>query len=689
MKKNEKTQKNQKPKRGGIPVYRQLRTKLIASFMIPVLCIIVLGVVSYRQASKAIISSYESSVRETIDMTNQYMSLLIDTVRADYDLYLSNVNLSRYFKGELDENEGSTLALSYTKEISRNVSTNTSVSNLYFLSANMPSIATAALADGNAYDLYMATPEGAMVDADHTTYFLFGNLSDADAALNTDSSQYSLRIAKYMGTNSAVMLLDFAPGTITDSLSSLYAGEGSYAALVTQDGTEYYSDGTSAKDGVFGSSDFYQNISGSDESGMSYVTYNGEAYLFLYSPLMSKSAMLCTLIPESTILAQVSDIKTLAMLMVVVAVVIAAVLAYFLSTRINGNIYYILRQLGKVSQGDLTTHLTSKSKDEFKLLAEGVNSMTDSMKSLITNVTEAGNALNLAAGQVSSSSETFMNTAEDIQNALSEINIGVVQLDENSADCLAQMDSLSGRISDVTEGTQEIISLTQSTGTSINEGISSMSTLTDSAKKTSEITDNVIHAIETLSEKSRSIGQIVESINSIARETNLLSLNASIEAARAGESGRGFAVVAEQIRQLADQSAQSAGQIQVIIDDIAKTTLSVVDIAKEAAATVEFQEKAVSQTTESFLSMDRQAHTLLDSISEISESMQNMEQARSTTLNAITSISSISAETSAGSSNVDATVAAQRTAIQTLDAAAGTLQKRAEELSELLHRFTI
>ena len=61
MKKTEKTQKNQKPKRGGVPVYRQLRTKLIASFMIPVLCIIVLGVVSYRQASKAIISSYESA----------------------------------------------------------------------------------------------------------------------------------------------------------------------------------------------------------------------------------------------------------------------------------------------------------------------------------------------------------------------------------------------------------------------------------------------------------------------------------------------------------------------------------------------------------------------------------------------------------------------------------------------------
>lgn len=528
-----------------------------------------------------------------------------------------------------------------------------------------------------------------MVDGDHNSYFLFGNLSDADGVLNTDSSQYALRSAKYMGTNSAIMLIDLTQDIITDSLSTLYAGEGSYAALITQDGTEFYSDGTSARNGVFGSSDFYQRVAGSGENGMEYVNYNGEKYLFLYSPLTSQSAMLCTLIPESTILAQVSDIKIVAVILVVFAVVIAALLGYFLSTRINGSIYYILRQLKKVAAGDLTIHLTSKSKDEFKLLAEGVNSMTDSMKTLITNVTEAGNALNLAANQVSASSETFVMTAEDIQGAITEIESGVALLDENSDDCLAQMDALSGRIGDVTDGTNEIISLTQSTSTSINDGISSMSVLNDSAKKTSEITDNVILAIETLSDKSRSIGQIVESINSIARETNLLSLNASIEAARAGESGRGFAVVAEQIRQLADQSAQSAGQIQVIIDNITKTTYSVVDIAKEAASTVEFQEKAVSQTTESFHTMDEQVHTLLDSISEISESMHNMEHARNTTLSAIESISAISAQTSAGSSNINATMTSQRDAVQTLDAAANTLQQRAEELTNLLSQFTI
>ncbi|MCX4339007.1 MAG: hypothetical protein OSJ72_05125 [Lachnospiraceae bacterium] len=131
------------------------------------------------------------------------------------------------------------------------------------------------------------------------------------------------------------------------------------------------------------------------------------------------------------------------------------------------------------------------------------------------------------------------------------------------------------------------------------------------------------------------------------------------------------------------------GRLKALSDEIVKSTYGVVDIAKEAESTVEYQEKAVSQTTEAFHTMDHQVHTLLSSVSQISENMQNMEYARSTTLNAIEGISAISTETSAGSANVNTTVTAQRDAIQTLDEAANTLQERAAELTELLHQFTI
>lgn len=682
-----------KRKTNSIPLYRQLRTKLIAAFMVPVICIILLGVVSYQRASKAIVSNYEKSLQETMTMTNQYLTLVIDTVRSNYKSYLYDDDLSKYLKGFMEETPAKKLAVEYTKDMKRDANTNTQISNIYVISDRVISLTSSAPTTSALLTAYTQDVQGAQVDDERSSYHLFGSLCDADEALGTHKLNYSLRIAKYINNTKSILLVDLDRDIILDSLSSLSAGDGSYAALITHDGTELYSDGNATRNSVFTSSDFYKEVAEAEEGGMKYVDYNGEKYLFLYSPMYSpkspQGSMICTLIPESTILAQAAGIKTVAMILVIVAVIIAALLGYLLSAHINGNIYRILHQLQLVSDGDLTVQLRSKSKDEFNLLAGGVNSMTDSMKALITNVTEASNSLNLAAGQVSSASDTFLQTAGNIQSAITEIDAGVTQLDTNSEDCLTQMDSLSGKIGTVADGTKEIITMTQHASSSINDGLSSMSVLTDSAQKTSEITDHVIQAIEVLAEKSRSIGQIVETINSIAKKTNLLSLNASIEAASAGEAGRGFAVVAEQIRKLADQSAASAGQIQVIIDDIVTTTYGVVDVAKEAESTVEFQKKAVAKTTDSFVTMDSQIHTLLDSISEISESMQNMEHARSTTLTAIEGISAISAETSAGSDNVTKTVFAQRDAIQTLDTAANTLQARAAELTDLLNRFTI
>lgn len=487
------------------------------------------------------------------------------------------------------------------------------------------------------------------------------------------------------------MIIDISRDAVIDALSSFDAGEGSYIAFITSDGTELYPDGTSTNaDTIFTGTDFYQNALASEETnGMEYVSWQGETYLFLYSSLPSHNAMLCSLIPKATIISQASDIKMLTIIIVIIALFIATLLGSLMAAHINTNIYQIFTQLQKVSSGDLTSQLKVKAKDEFKLLAEGVNVMIINMKNLITNVTAASNALTDSADRVSTSAETFVETSRDIQNAISEIESGVSHLDENSEDCMTQMDTLSYKIGDVTTGTTEIGALTDSAGASIAEGISSMQNLTNSARKTSEMTANVISAIEALSEKSRSIGQIVESINHIAEETNLLSLNASIEAARAGEGGRGFAVVAEQIRKLAEQSADSAGQIQQIIDDIIHNTEEVVLVARETAETVSSQEAAMQHTSDSFHDMDTQIQSLMTSLGHITQNVENMEEAKNTTLHAVESISSVSAQTAAGSANMLRTVSAQQDAITALEAAAENLQGKAGELSELLKEFTL
>lgn len=275
------------------------------------------------------------------------------------------------------------------------------------------------------------------------------------------------------------------------------------------------------------------------------------------------------------------------------------------------------------------------------------------------------------------------------KNAISEIDEGVSRLDEDSAGCLGQMDKLSEKIGFVSSNAENISKMTNDAGRAIADGIHSMDALNESAVSTSRITAEVIEAIQGLEEKSKSIGQIIKTINEIAEETNLLSLNASIEAARAGEAGRGFAVVAEEIKKLADQSLQSSSEIERIVNEIVAGTGQVVTVAREAEDIVKSQETAVGETTQAFEQIDDKVASLMESLHQINENVANMETARETTLEAITSISAVSAQTASGSATVYGEAKKQENMVGELEEAAEMLSAKAEELAQMLQRFTL
>ena len=251
------------------------------------------------------------------------------------------------------------------------------------------------------------------------------------------------------------------------------------------------------------------------------------------------------------------------------------------------------------------------------------------------------------------------------------------------------MDSLSQKIGFMSESAAQISELTDATGEAIASGINSMEELNRSAASTTEVTSHVIIAIQELEEKSRSIGKIINTINEIAEETNLLSLNASIEAARAGEAGRGFAVVAEEIKKLADQSMNSASEIEHIVEEIIAGTGDVVTVAKKAEEIVKSQEEAVNYTTGSFEKIDKKVDSLMDSLSMINSNVENMDRARATTLSAIESISSISAQTASGSKTVYTAAQTQSDAVTELEGASNKLAAQAEELATMLQKFVV
>ena len=680
-------------KRNPIPLWKRIRFKLIFAFLIPVIFIIALGLVSYQKATTQIIATYTASVDQTVSMMNQYLTLSFDTVQSSYKGYMNDDTLQKYLNGLFDNDATAVYNTpnTYEDNFIKAVTTDALISNIYVLSDKKGTISTTKTKEPGLLSAYLESPQGQILSADKAKYYLFGNQSELDAKLGTDSSKYSVRLARYFSNAPAMLVIDFKPSVLESTLSSLDGGEGSLVGFVTCDGTEYLSSRSGATEAAaFAGKTYVDAAFASEESsGSSYVEEADGEYLFLYSKIGSRNAMICALIPQANIIGQTADIKNVSLILVIAASIVAILLGSLLAGQYGGSIYYFIRRLKKVSAGDLTIEVHSKRNDEFQLLAEGICDMIAHMKKLVSGLKDVNEELSRAATDMSAASGHFLSTSQDIQNQVGEMRQGIEKLDEGSEDCMQQMDSLSGTIGSVSTHSDQISELATGTASAIHSGIESVEHLKENTSSTIQITSNIVDTIGKLTEKSKAIGSITEAINEIAEQTNLLSLNASIEAARAGEAGRGFAVVAQEIQKLADQSLRSSGEISRIIEEIEVTTAEATQVARQAEVIVDDQNKAVGSTTDSFREIDTKVEELLKSLKQINDSVSDMEQQRSTTLSAISGISAVSAETAAGSSNVQSAAEKQLQAIQDLDKATSALAARSEELTALLEGFTV
>ena len=565
--------------------------------------------------------------------------------------------------------------------------------------------------EANTYNLYkemLKTDLGKAVVKDSNSYHWHGPQPKLDKYFDTNSDNYILRVAHALtNVSDGLMFVDLRRDTIMDILKDLNLGEGSFIGIISPDGQELVTRGKSldsssdeekkdknakedvVKETVYADQDFYKEaVKSKEDKGSSYVKYNGTRYLFVYAKLGSSNMMLCSLIPKSVITAQVDTIKWSTIGMVIFAAIIALLVGTLISRGFSKTINRTIRELEKVSNGDLTVEFRTNRRDEFAKLYGSSNDMIHNIRSLIQEVQDVYGALQTALNQVDSSSSTFSQTTKDIQTSVHEIEIGISQQSDDACDCLTQMDNLFGKINVVNDNTTEIGAIAETTREAISAGMENMDNLNEKTTSTTAITNTIIQTIEELSERSNNIGQIVNTINDIAEETNLLSLNASIEAARAGNAGRGFAVVAGEIRKLADQCLASANKISGIVTEITASTTEAVEAARDADEIVQAQVMAVQSTTQSFATMNEHVALLTNYLNDITRSSKDMEQAGSSTLHSMESISSILEETSASISSVTTIVDMQTNALGTLDEASANLVTKAGNLGEAISKFT-
>lgn len=678
-----------------LEMLQKIGLKLFIGLLIPVLLLGIYGVLSYRKSQEAIINNYIYNAADAIKATSDYLSFGLDMVKQNsMDLTLDE-NVIEFYKNKKPADDVTSIKLKgdIEQNLRLDTSTNSFIAAIHIFVDNQNSVSSFNTVNKDIYTSFMESEQGKLFEDRSLYYYWTGDHHTIDEALSTDrdrytSDRYALSIIRKYGNGKGFVTIDISSHKIKEMFADYDLGKGCIMGLVTGDGKEtlYNTEETS----VFTNTSFYNKaVEGESKSGNSFEKYNGKDYLYLYEKVEGINAIICALIPKTTVLEQVSGIKTLSITFVTIACIIAILTVTIIARGISGAIASLRKSILQAATGDLTTEFTTKRKDEFRILSNGISNMINDMRKLILEVQEVGSIVSDSAGNLTQTCEDMLRGTKDITQTIENTQQGIVQQAGDTEQCLIQMTGLSEQISNLSENTKEIENIAISTQNIAGEGIVIVDELNEKSKETYTITQSVINKIEEFEVQSKNIYGMVNLINNIASQTNLLSLNASIEAARAGEAGRGFAVVAEEIRKLADQTMQAARQIQNTVKEIQTRTKETVEAAKDAETIVESQTLSLERTVSAFNNINHHVQELVNYLNHISDGIQAIDTAKDDTLLSIESISAVSEQSAAAAEEMSATASNQLDAVENLRLASLELDKNSKKLEDAIKKFKL
>lgn len=472
----------------------------------------------------------------------------------------------------------------------------------------------------------------------------------------------------------------------------------SYAYIVSSDGTMLYHPtaekiGKSVENAVI--KDVVSELKNGQKPENKVVTYdfNGVNKYAAYNISKDQSKIVVISADESEVLQPVNNMMKLAVFALIVVVVIVSAIGVVITEIALRPIIRVSQIVQKMADLDFSenenTEKMKKRKDETGVMTRSVALLREELVDLLEGIQKQSVQLFKTSANLDGDSDETQKMVEQVDRAVGDIATGATSQAQETQNATENVIAMGNMIEDTNAEAERLNGNAQQMKDSSDQAMQILKELNEINDRTKQSIEEVYTQTNITNESVQKIKEATVLIASIAEETNLLSLNASIEAARAGEQGKGFAVVASQIQKLAEQSNESASQIDEITNALISDSTKSVETIAQVRDIMNEQSEKMEKTDSMFRQVNTGVDHAMDSVNTITEKTELLNQSREKIIDVVQNLSAIAEENAASSQETSASITQVNTVVTDISDNASGLKDIAYHLENDVKRIQL